>query len=72
MATDCVVAGAAPVHKLSSTIVPSERSHELVRVSVAVAEQLEDGTDQAELVQPYEQVEVSENDWLSEPSVPQE
>jgi hypothetical protein len=49
--TVCVVAGAVPVHSEASTAVPSERVQVLVRVSVALVEQVEEGADQADDVQ---------------------
>jgi hypothetical protein len=70
--TTCEVAGAVPVQLLASTVVPSERTQLLVRVSVAVAEQVELGAPQALDSQEKEQVLKSLKDCASAPSVPHE
>jgi hypothetical protein len=69
--TVCEVAGAVPVQFDASTVVPSARTQVLVRVSVAVAEQVELGALQALDSQEKEQVEKSLKDCVVALSVPQ-
>jgi hypothetical protein len=70
--TTCVVAGAASVQLLASTVVPSERTQLLMRVSVALAEHVELGALQALDCQEKEQALKSLKDSESAPSVPHE